>query len=147
MTDTRAGFPAARLLLVDDDAGFLQVLSRILKDYPEQRLATSGEDGLKLAREARPDLILLDVEMPGLGGLDFCRELKADPALADVPVVFITGQARIPVAVAGFNAGASDFITKPVNTPKLLDCVETCLTRSPLSAAARARLRGMSGFS
>lgn len=147
MTETPTGLSSANLLLIDDDTGFLQILSRILQSYPEQRFATSAAEGLSLAREAKPDLILLDVEMPGLGGLDFCKQLKADPALADIPVIFITSHARIPVAVAGFNAGASDFVTKPVNQSKLLACVATCLGRSPRPYIGKAGPRGTIGNS
>jgi CheY-like chemotaxis protein len=135
MTDLPTMFVSARLLLIDDDSSFLQVLSRILRDYPNQRFATSGVDGLRLAREAKPDLILLDVEMPGLGGLQFCRELKADPALADVPVIFITSAVRIRIAVAGFQAGGCDYVTKPVSRWKVLVAVETCLLQSPSFAS------------
>lgn len=111
---------SARLLLIDDDTGFIQVLSRILKRYPDQRFATSGAEGLKLAREEPPDLILLDIEMPGLDGFDFCRTLKADPALANIAVIFISSHARIQAATEGFKAGGADFITKPVNQTTLL---------------------------
>jgi CheY-like chemotaxis protein len=131
MTEARVLHASASLLLVDDDAGFIQVLSRILGDYPDQRFATSGADGLRLAREARPDLIFLDVEMPGLDGIAFCEQLKADPLLADVPVIFVTSHSRVPVVVAGFKAGAKDFVTKPVNRTKLLALVAECLARSP----------------
>ena len=79
-----------RLLLVDDDPSAIQVMSRMLAEYPDQRFATSGEVALRLAREATPDLILLDADMPGMTGLDVCEALKADPVLARVPVIFAT---------------------------------------------------------
>jgi len=81
-----------RLLLVDDDPTVIQAMSRMLAQYPDQRFATSGEDALHLAREATPDLILLDSEMPGMTGGAVCMALKADPALASVPVIFVTSQ-------------------------------------------------------
>src|ERR1700688_1768931 len=80
----------ARLLLVDDDPSAIQVMSRMLAQYPDQRFATSGEVALRLAREATPDLILMDVDMPGMTGLDVFEAMKADPVLARVPVIFAT---------------------------------------------------------
>ena len=129
-TDTSAGEnQSVSLLLIDDDTSFLQVLSRILRDYPNQRFASSGADGFRLVREARPDLILLDIDMPELDGLEFCRQLKADPEFADVPVIFITSSRETPIAVAGFHVGANDYVTKPVNRHQLLTSVREVLER------------------
>ncbi|MEO6276796.1 response regulator [Roseateles sp.] len=104
-----------RLLLVDDDPSAIQVMARMLSQYPDQRFATSGQAALRLARELTPDLIVLDVDMPGMTGLDVCEALKADPVLADVPVIFATS--NDPTAVmqeTAFRKGASDFVTKPL---------------------------------
>ena len=79
-----------RLLLVDDDPSSIHAMSGMLAHYEDQRFATSGDAALRIAREARPDLILLDVDMPGMTGFDVCAALKADPVLADVPVIFVT---------------------------------------------------------
>lgn len=130
----------ATILLVDDDPGFLRVLSQMLAGYPNQLFATSGADGLRLARDARPDLILLDLEMPVFGGLDFCRILKANPRLAEVPVIFVTSHSQIPVAVEVFQVGASDFVTKPVNRQKLLAAVGTFLRRPPFAPAKKIEI-------
>src|ERR1700676_5074413 len=80
----------ARLLLVDDDPSAIQIMGRMLSQYPNQRFATSGEVALQLARELTPDLILLDAEMPGMTGFEVCEALKLDPELAHVPVIFVT---------------------------------------------------------
>jgi diguanylate cyclase (GGDEF)-like protein len=117
----------ASLLLVDDDPSAILVMSRILGQYADQRFATSGEVALRLARESAPDLILLDSEMPGLGGFQVCEALKADPALADIPVIFVTSHKETAFELAGFALGAVDFITKPVVAPLVLARVQTQL--------------------
>ena len=115
------------ILLVDDDPGTIQLLGRILSDLGNLRFATSGEDALRLARESAPDLMLLDAEMPGMSGFQVCEALKADPALADVPVIFVTSHSEAAFEVAGFELGAADFIAKPVSAPLVLARVKTQL--------------------
>ena len=107
------------ILIVDDDAGTIQLLGRILEAEGSLRFATSGEDALRLATEHVPDIILLDAEMPGMSGFDVCAALKVDSRLADVPVVFVTSHREEWFELAGFAAGAVDFIGKPIN-PKLV---------------------------
>lgn len=109
-----------RLLLVDDDPSAIQIMGRILAQYPDQRFATSGEAALRLARDSTPDLIVLDVDMPGMSGFDVCDALKADPALAEVPVIFVTSHSEPEFEVSGFEMGAADFIAKPINAPLVL---------------------------
>jgi diguanylate cyclase (GGDEF)-like protein len=108
------------ILLVDDDAVTIQLLARILHGLGNLRFATDGAEALRLAREAAPDLILLDAQMPGMGGFEVLRALKAEAALAQVPVIFVTSQREPAFEVAGFEAGAVDFITKPVNAPLVI---------------------------
>lgn len=103
------------ILLVDDDPGAIQLLGRILNEEGTVRFATSGGDALRLARTSVPDLIILDAEMPGMNGFEVCAALKAEPTLADVPVIFVTSHRDESFEVAGFAVGAVDFITKPVN--------------------------------
>jgi CheY-like chemotaxis protein len=102
----------ARLLLVDDDPSAIQVMGRILSQYPNQRFATSGEVALRLAHDVTPDLILLDADMPGMTGFDVCEALKTDPHLARVPVIFVTSHDTPALKVAALEKGAADFITK-----------------------------------
>lgn len=116
------------LLLVDDDPAAIQVMGRMLAQYPDQRFATTGEAALRLAREATPDLILLDAEMPGMVGLDVCKALKADPTLANVPVIFVTSHDTLPLQMSALQQGAADFVTKP-------------LLASQFTARVRAQLR------
>jgi len=110
----------ASLLLVDDDPIAIQTLHRILADYSTVRFATNAEDALRLAREAPPDLILLDVQMPGMGGFELCRLLKADEWLAEIPVVFVTSHQDLEFETEALSIGASDFIGKPLSAPKVL---------------------------
>jgi len=118
-----------QLLLVDDDPSAIQVMGRMLSQYPNQRFATTGEAALRLAREATPDLIVLDVDMPGMTGLDVCEALRADPVLARVPVILATSHDPTTLLqVTAFRKGASDFVTKP-------------LIAAQLTARVRAHLR------
>jgi two-component system cell cycle response regulator len=102
------------LLLVDDDIVAIQILGRILAQYPEQHFATSGDDALEQARACRPDLILPDADMPGMSGFDLCRLFKRDPVLMDVPVIFTTAHPSVAFEVSAFDCGAADFVAKPV---------------------------------
>lgn len=104
-----------KLLLVDDDPGMIQVLGRVLAQYPRLRFATSGEDALQLAATDPPDLILLDAEMPGMSGFEVCATLKRDPRLANSTVIFVTGHTDARIEASVFELGAADFISKPVN--------------------------------
>jgi signal transduction histidine kinase len=106
-------------LLVDDDPSAIRVMSKMLAEYPHQRFATSGEAALRLARESVPDLILLDVDMPGMTGLEVCDALKSDPRLADVPIIFATSHHTIPIELVALQKGAADFVTKPLIAAQL----------------------------
>ncbi|MCB1954436.1 MAG: diguanylate cyclase [Rhodocyclaceae bacterium] len=107
------------MLLVDDDPGAIRVLQRILSAYQRLRFATNGADALRLARETPPDLILLDAEMPEMDGFAVCAALKADPALADIPVIFVTSHLDISFETRALELGAMDFIAKPLSAPRV----------------------------
>jgi diguanylate cyclase (GGDEF)-like protein len=139
-------FPVeASLLLVDDDPSIIQVLSRILSDYSTLRFATSGADALQLSREATPDLILLDAQMGDMSGLQVCEALKADPALADVPVIFVSSHQESELEVAVLQLGAVDFIRKPFDAEQVLARVNTQLKLKRLSDDLR-RLSRVDGL-
>lgn len=109
-----------RILIVDDAHENLHALMNILRDDYAISAATSGEKALELAqREPRPNLILLDVTMPGMNGYAVLSELKINPATAEIPVIFVTALAEAADDARGFKIGAADYITKPVN-PDLL---------------------------
>ena len=128
----------AKLLLVDDDPGTIQVLSRMLAGYGNQRFAISGADALRLAREAAPDLILLDAEMPGMSGFEVYKSLKADPLLAMVPVIFATSNLQAAMEAAALEAGAVDFVPKPLVAAQVVARVRAQLARRPQPSAPRA---------
>lgn len=102
------------ILIVDDDSGAIQVLGRMLAGMGRLRFAIRGEEALSMAREAVPDLMLLDEGMPGLSGFDVCRAMKADPRLVAVPVIFITSFREPAFEVQALRLGAVDFIAKPL---------------------------------
>lgn len=108
-----------RILVVDDDPACVQILGRILAPVGQVRFAMNGFDALAQARAWRPDILLLDAELPGVSGFNLCKQIKADELLSDIPVVFVTSHSGPGYEVSGFQVGASDFIAKPVN-PKLV---------------------------
>jgi class 3 adenylate cyclase len=130
--------PTATLLAVDDSADVLQLLAGVLRDEYRLRVANSGAKGLAaVAVEPRPDLILLDVAMPEFDGFAVCAALKADPATADIPVIFLTGNSDADTETRCFALGAADFIAKPINPNVLRARVRTQLALQ--RALARAR--------
>jgi putative two-component system response regulator len=108
------------ILIVDDTPEMVSILERLLKAQYRTRAASSGRQALDMALAEPPDLILLDVMMPGMSGFDVCRELKARAETKDVPVIFLTALDDVRDEKTGFDAGAVDYITKPVSQPILL---------------------------
>lgn len=125
------------ILLVDDDPGAIRVLGRALFDMGELHFATGGAAALRLAHESAFDLILLDVDMPRISGFQVCKSLKAEAAMADVPIIFVTGHADTEFEVAAFGIGAADFIAKPVSVPLLRARVQAQLNAKHASDALR----------
>lgn len=116
------------ILLVDDAPSNLQLLHGLLEDEYKVKIANDGEAALKIASTLPlPDLILLDVMMPGLDGYEVCRRLKAEQATADIPVIFLTGKDQVEDEEKGFAAGCVDYITRPVSQPILRARVRTHL--------------------
>ena len=138
---TQAPDQRPRLLLVDDEPTNLQVLRHILQADYRLLFATDGERALQVAREQRPDLILLDVMMPHLDGYAVCRVLKADAATAAIPVIFITALTDSQDETAGFDAGAVDYITKPVSPPVVRARVRTHLSLVRMDELRETRLQ------
>lgn len=111
----------ARILVVDDEGDLLEVLRRTLEAQGYRvRTATDGESALAAATACPPDLILLDLIMPGIGGFEVCRRLRADARLQHVPVVMLTALHETPAKVQGLDAGADDYVTKPFDVAELL---------------------------
>ena len=130
-----------RLLLVDDEPTNLQVLRHILQSDYRLLFATDGERALQVAREQRPDLVLLDIMMPNLDGYAVCRTLKADAATASIPVIFITALTDSQDETAGLDAGAVDYITKPVSPPVVRARVRTHLSLVRMDELRETRLQ------
>ena len=107
------------ILIVDDSPVEIKIIRSFLGDEYEILEAISGERALELANEKKPDLILLDIIMPGIDGFSVCKVLKAELATADIPVIFITAVADSQSVVKGFEAGGQDYITKPFYSPEL----------------------------
>ncbi len=117
------------ILVVDDDPTSLGVIVEQLQDWGVQvAISRNGESGLKRADYLRPDLILLDVQMPGLDGFETCHRLKANDHTKEIPVIFLTAQTETVAKVKGFEAGGVDYITKPFQKQEVLARVNTHLT-------------------
>ncbi len=113
--------PKATILIVDDDPGNIAVLADFLNDHSFRILvAEDGESGIERASYAHPDLILLDVLMPGMDGYEACRRLKAIDATKDTPVIFMTALGETAHKIKGFEVGAVDYITKPFQWEEVL---------------------------
>jgi diguanylate cyclase (GGDEF)-like protein len=115
--DARNPTGKATVLVVDDTPDNLYLLSGLLKDEYQVKVANSGEKALKIAAEHPPDLILLDVMMPGMDGLEVCRQLKNNPVTDRIPVIFVTAKTEEFEEELGLNLGAVDYITKPFSVP------------------------------
>src|ERR1051325_44094 len=105
-----------RILAVDDDPSSLEVVrARLASQGYEVLTATDGEQALTDVREQAPDLLLLDVMMPRMDGLEVCRRLRSDPARPFTPIIIVTARADSADIVAGLNAGADEYLTKPLD--------------------------------
>jgi sigma-B regulation protein RsbU (phosphoserine phosphatase) len=111
--------PAQTVLIVDDEITNIKVLSSLLRDELDVVFATNGTAALDVAETKRPDLILLDIMMPGIDGYEVCRKLKVNPQTSHIPVIFVTARDLEQDEADGFAAGAIDFITKPFS-PELV---------------------------
>ena len=128
------------ILAVDDEASNLQLLRQILQDHYRLLFAKDGARALELARQERPDLVLLDVMMPGMSGYEVCASLKAEPGTAAIPVIFVTALTDTADELEGFEAGAVDYITKPVSPPIVRARVRTHLSLVRMEELRATRL-------
>ncbi|MCP4420710.1 MAG: response regulator transcription factor [Chloroflexi bacterium] len=120
----------ATILVIDDDELVSRTLQRTLKLYNYHvMVANSGTEGLQLARRHRPDLFILDIMMPGADGYQVCRQIRGDPLLKDLPVLFLTAKAKDEDKIEGFRAGADDYLSKPFNMEELQLRVRAILRR------------------
>ncbi|HJT87690.1 MAG TPA: response regulator transcription factor [Bryobacteraceae bacterium] len=130
---------AGRILVVDDEPQIRRIMRTTLTGAGyEIDDAKTGEEALVKLREFRPDLILLDINMPGMGGLAACREIRADP---NVAIIMLTVHNTEAAKVEALDAGADDFICKPFSTPELLARIRAALRRLPVAPSSPNRLR------
>ena len=119
-----------RILIIDDTKDILMVVSRRLQSWGYEALtASSGEEGLRLAEEQVPDLILLDIMMPKMKGREVCARLKANPKTQHVPVIFLTALGLADHVKAGMDLGAADYLVKPFAPEELRKRVTVVLAR------------------
>lgn len=126
------------VLLADDEPGIIELMTRVLTPLATKVLtATRGDDALKLAREARPDLVLLDVLMPGLDGLAVCQAMRSDAALTKVPVVLLSAMGTRQLEDAVKRVGATDYLSKPLNITDVRSMARKLLGAANAAAAAQ----------
>jgi len=120
-------FSDCSVLIVDDELMSRILLASILEPYFGYETAQSGEDALERCNQSQPDLILLDMNMPDMNGLDLCRALKADSVLSSIPVIFVTATMDIESENACWSVGASDYVVKPVTASTLVHRIKNQL--------------------
>ncbi|MDA7644864.1 sigma-54 dependent transcriptional regulator [bacterium] len=140
MPDTQVNTTGARILIVDDVPANLRILSEALESQGYRiQAATDGETAIKLVAASVPELILLDVMMPGIDGYETCRRLKLLPETQHTPIIFITARTETEDVVAGFEAGGVDYLTKPFSEAEVHARVSTHLQIGRLAQALRER--------
>ena len=119
--------PKPRVLVVDDSATARAALETMLRDRCEIFMAVDGSAGVALAQQVQPHLVLMDVMMPKMGGLEACRALRVSPTTEHTPVILVTSQGEEWDVEAGYTSGCTDYVTKPVDRIELLAKVESWL--------------------
>ena len=138
---------AGTVLLIDDEAPIIDVLEMCLEGDYMVLSATSGQEGLALARAMLPDLVLLDIGIPDINGYELCRTLRQDPDTQGIPIIFVTGFTSVEDETRGLQAGAVDYIAKPINPTLVAARVATHmeLKRQRDYLQALCRLDGLTG--
>jgi DNA-binding response OmpR family regulator len=139
--------PEQVVLIIDDDPNTLDIMTRYLEDrHYAILIAEDGESGLKRADYAKPDLILLDIMMPGIDGFETCRRLKAMESTREIPVIFMTALAEPEHKVRGFEAGAVDYVTKPIQREEVVARVGLHLRLRELTAGLQKANESLNRF-
>ena len=129
-----------KILLVDDESDILDFLSYNLKSIGyDVRVANNGEEGVKTALEFKPDLILLDMMMPEMDGIETCEKIREVDELKSVVIAFLTARGEDYSQIAGFNAGADDYILKPIKPKVLMSRVKALLKRGGLETSGEGQ--------
>jgi two-component system alkaline phosphatase synthesis response regulator PhoP len=131
----------AKVLVVDDEEDIIEVISYNLEKEGYQVLrALSGEEAIEKVLSSKPDLVILDLMLPGIDGLDVCRELKQKPELSLIPIIMLSARGDEADIVSGLELGASDYITKPFSQRILSARIKSVLKRSAINASATDQL-------
>ena len=139
--------PRDIVLVVDDSPNTLHMLTDAIEGAGMTVLvALDGEQALSLIERITPDVILMDAVMPGLDGFEICRRLKRNPALAHVPIIFMTGLSETGDIIKGLDAGGVDYVTKPIAPDELLARIRVHLSNARISQSARAALDASGRF-
>lgn len=122
---------SSKILIVDDEQDILELIRHALnKEGYEVHIAINGQQALEKTAKVLPDLILMDVMMPVMDGMEACRQLKEDPLTQNIPIVFLTARSEEFAELAGFEAGADDYISKPIRTRVLTSRIKAILRRN-----------------
>ena len=118
------------ILIVDDEQDLLDLIEYNLKQQGFEVLtADNGNRGIQIARDEKPNLVLLDVMMPQMDGIEVCDRMREDPDLKNIPIIFLTARSDEKTEIEGLNKGADDYITKPISTSKLISRIKAVLRR------------------
>ena len=121
---------AHTILVVDDEQDLLDLIEYNLKKEGYKVLkAENGLEALEVAKEHNPDLVLLDIMMPKMDGLEVCDKMRSDPDLQHIPIIFLTARSDEKTEVEGLDTGADDYVTKPISTTKLISRIRAVLRR------------------
>ncbi|MEY3965621.1 MAG: hypothetical protein RL263_790 [Bacteroidota bacterium] len=122
---------SSKILIVDDEQDILELIRHALnKEGYEVHIAVNGQQAIEKTAKVQPDLILMDVMMPIMDGMEACRQLKEDPATQQIPIIFLTARSEEFAELAGFEAGADDYIAKPIRTRVLTSRIKAILRRN-----------------
>lgn len=127
-----------QILVIDDEEIIIKSIERTLRKEYQVAVAYSGVQGLKVARRIKPDLIMLDVMMPGMDGYETCRELKKDPLLASIPIIFLSAVSSVDSKITSLEAGADDYLVKPFDIRELQLRIKAVLRRHHTNNARQA---------
>jgi len=128
----------ANILVIEDDYIVARTIERSLRgDEYHVTLASRGEKGVVIARQNPPDLVILDIIMPDMDGYQVCRAMRADPVLAETPILFLTAKVKPQDKIAGFKAGGDDYLCKPFNVDELILRVQAILRRTKLEISSQ----------
>ena len=129
-----------KILVIEDDPSTLRLIKYTLQQEGYQVLtAPNGLEGLRTAKNEEPDLIILDVLLPGIDGYEICHRLRAEPQTAQLPILMVSGKAREIDKATGLKMGADDYITKPWHRPELLTKIAVMLQRNSVALNSNSR--------